>query len=93
MTLIEITSANGTKRCDAKCYNALRPHCDCCCGGINHAVGLKQAQSNTVKAAQSLAHQFANDDTLTDWKIHRPPRTKFATTQLSLLDTAPLDGT
>ncbi len=34
-------------RCDAKCYNAREPDCDCICGGMNHGVGLQQAQENT----------------------------------------------
>jgi hypothetical protein len=36
-----------TGRCDAKCYNADGPHCDCICGGMNHGVGKAKAMKNT----------------------------------------------
>jgi len=35
-------------RCDAKCYEAEHPECDCCCGGVNHGVGFRQAAKNTL---------------------------------------------
>lgn len=34
-------------RCDAKCYEAEHPQCNCICGGRNHGVGLKRAIENT----------------------------------------------
>lgn len=34
-------------RCDAHCYNATDPSCDCICGGKNHGVGQKAAEQNT----------------------------------------------
>lgn len=47
-TLISVHNSNGcVGRCDAKCYNALRPECDCICGGLNHGVGLYEAIENT----------------------------------------------
>jgi hypothetical protein len=34
-------------QCDARCYNAKRPRCECICGGDNHGVGFEQAVDNT----------------------------------------------
>lgn len=43
-TLIhEISSGGRQRRCDANCYNAKTPKCDCVCGGANHGKGLVQA--------------------------------------------------
>lgn len=42
-TLITETTARGTRRCDARCYNAKGPDCRCCCGGRHHGQGLRRA--------------------------------------------------
>ncbi len=49
MTLLEQRSGDGTLvgRCDARCYNADGPDCDCICGGRNHGAGLEQALEET----------------------------------------------
>ncbi len=48
MTLISYHSSGGDEgRCDAKCYNAKHPQCDCICGGRNHGAGQQQAEANT----------------------------------------------
>lgn len=58
-TLISVGSSDGTEgRCDARCYNADHPQCDCVCGGRNHGVGLKQAQENTSEMANSLIKKY-----------------------------------
>lgn len=31
------------RRCDATCYNAKHPDCDCICGGLCHGKGLEDA--------------------------------------------------
>lgn len=47
-TLISIYNAQGlVGRCDARCYDAREPECDCVCGGQNHGRGFRQAQENT----------------------------------------------
>lgn len=46
-TLMTVGNSEGERRCDAKCYNATGGACDCCCGGLNHGVGLKAATANT----------------------------------------------
>lgn len=52
-TLIAVYTSSGcVGRCDAKCYEATTPHCECICGGINHGAGRNQAITNTVELAQ-----------------------------------------
>ncbi len=48
-TLIAVYGKDGKcqGRCDAKCYKAKQPSCDCICGGRNHGCGKKQAIENT----------------------------------------------
>lgn len=59
MTLIQV----GTRRrCDARCYDARHPKCDCVCGGANHGVGLDKAVHNTRVMAQAMVEK-ATDDT------------------------------
>jgi hypothetical protein len=51
MTTLMILVANSdgvVGRCDAKCYSATGPECDCICGGQNHGVGLQRALANTA---------------------------------------------
>lgn len=51
-TLIAAYNSDGCiGRCDAKCYNATAPECNCICGGRNHGAGLKQAMENTCELA------------------------------------------
>jgi hypothetical protein len=46
-TLISSGSSGKARRvCNAKCYNAIGPDCDCMCGGVNHGVGYMQARDN-----------------------------------------------
>jgi hypothetical protein len=53
-TLISYQPSGGDQgRCDAKCYNAAEPECDCICGGRNHGAGEQQAIDNTRELAQS----------------------------------------
>ncbi len=49
-TLIYVGNSEGcVGRCDAKCYNATAPDCDCICGGKNHGVGRQVAQDNVER--------------------------------------------
>jgi hypothetical protein len=45
-------------RCDARCYNAINPGCDCICNGKNHGGGLKQAIENTAKEAEQWIERY-----------------------------------
>lgn len=62
------TSSGCIGRCDAKCYEAVTPHCECICGGLNHGVGRKQAESNT----RELAEQW-----MKRWKDEHPDTHRF----------------
>ena len=63
-TLISWSSSSGAEgRCDAKCYNAASPDCDCICGGCNHGKGLSKALENTRQLAeQMIAHYRQTHD-------------------------------
>jgi hypothetical protein len=57
-TLISYQSSGGDQgRCDAKCYDAQEPDCDCICSGRNHGAGKQQAIENTRELAQSWIDQ------------------------------------
>lgn len=52
MTLIAVYNSDGCiGRCDARCYAAKDPECDCVCGGSNHGKGESQAVANTAAHA------------------------------------------
>lgn len=48
-TLIEARKGDGTLigRCDASCYDATGPDCQCICGGRNHGKGFQKAVEQT----------------------------------------------
>jgi hypothetical protein len=48
-----------TGRCDAKCYNAEGPECDCICGGMNHGAGLQKAIENTQRYTELWIEEYA----------------------------------
>jgi hypothetical protein len=51
-TLLAVYNSEGlVGRCDAKCYEAIHPECECICGGHNHGKGKEQAVLNTAKLA------------------------------------------
>ena len=53
-TLIAVYNSEGcVGRCDARCYEAAEPDCDCICGGRNHGAGKEQAIDNTRELAES----------------------------------------
>lgn len=59
-----IYASNGDQcigKCDANCYNAMHPGCDCICGGRNHGVGLKQAITNTQEYAEEWIEKYAKE--------------------------------
>jgi len=61
-TLIAFYNSEGcVGRCDAKCYNAKTPSCDCICAGINHGVGYHDAQANTLLLALEWARRYNED--------------------------------
>lgn len=47
MVVIQVENSAGViGRCDERCYDGIARKCRCCCGGVNHGVGLKKAVSN-----------------------------------------------
>jgi len=60
MVLIEVRNSEGlVGRCDARCYNAKEPHCECICGGRNHGAGLQRAIENTREQAEQWIGAYA----------------------------------
>lgn len=60
MTLIAVYNSEGcVGRCDARCYEATTPDCECICGGANHGAGLRMAQENTRRMAETWIEQYA----------------------------------
>jgi hypothetical protein len=61
-TLIAVYNSEGcVGRCDAKCYNATSPQCDCICGGKNHGAGLAQARQNTQSMAEAWLDKYIKE--------------------------------
>ncbi len=69
MTLIAVYTSEGcVGRCDAKCYNAKLPECECVCGGRNHGVGLQKALDNTRELAEQMIEEYAKRLGLKEWQ-------------------------
>jgi hypothetical protein len=52
-TLIAVYTSDGlVGLCDAKCYEATQPTCECSCGGRNHGAGIQMAIDHTRHMAQ-----------------------------------------
>lgn len=59
MTLIAAYNSDGCiGRCDAKCYEATGPECDCICGGMNHGAGHTKAMDNTREYAEAWMQKY-----------------------------------
>jgi hypothetical protein len=59
-TLIAVYNSEGCQgRCDAKCYAAREPECECICGGRNHGADPDQAVCNTRELAQGWSSKPA----------------------------------
>lgn len=66
MTLIAVYNSEGCQgRCDARCYEASTPDCDCICGGRNHGAGLQRAQGNTHELAEEWLKEYERRTGLT----------------------------
>ena len=62
-TLISVSNTSGeARRCDAKCYGATGPICDCVCGGMNHGAGIRVAFDNTRDLATNQIRDIAGAD-------------------------------
>lgn len=59
-TLIAVYNSDGcVGRCDAKCYLASEPDCECICGGVNHGAGLQRARNQTAELARDWVKEYA----------------------------------
>ena len=68
-TLIAMYGSDECKgRCDAHCYEAKEPECDCVCGGRNHGKGLDQAIANTRQLAETMMKEYAASHNLKEWR-------------------------
>jgi hypothetical protein len=69
MTLIAVYISEGCiGRCDAKCYAATEPECECICGGANHGAGLAVAIDNTRRYAETMHEKYAGAHDLTEYR-------------------------
>lgn len=48
-------------KCDATCYDAEGPDCDCICRGMNHGKGKKAAQDNTSKYVDEWMKKYREE--------------------------------
>ena len=53
-TLLSAPTPRGTRRCDARCYEAKGPDCNCCCEGRFHGMGFARALELYLERAEEL---------------------------------------
>lgn len=75
-TLITVGNSDGERRCDARCYDATEPECDCVCGGINHGKGFNVASQNTHELAKKIKEDYEETHPGTEVKIERVIQTR-----------------
>lgn len=82
MTLIAVYNSDGcVGRCDARCYLASDPDCDCICGGRNHGAGESKAVDNTRDLAESWIELYERKNKLGDntfWEVLNAARDQMA---------------
>lgn len=44
--------------CNEECYSAKNLECHCVCAGVNHGIGFKKAQSETVRNGRKMIGDF-----------------------------------
>jgi len=71
-TLIAVYNSSGcVGRCDAKCYEAKEPDCDCICHGRNHGAGQNKAIENTRELAGAWIEAYSHEHDLggATWEV------------------------
>jgi hypothetical protein len=72
-TLIAVYNSSGcVGRCDARCYEAHEPECDCICHGRNHGAGIEQAVENTRELADAWMQAYTQERNLSacaTWEV------------------------
>lgn len=87
-TLIAVYNSSGcVGRCDAKCYDAQSPDCDCICNGRNHGVGRERAIEQTREQVEEWLEEYAKSKGLTHYKAKL---NRELVDQFSLFDTSTL---
>ena len=65
-TLISWGTGGGRRgQCDARCHNAKRPKCKCCCGGHYHGAARDGTLSQKVEAFQDTLLKRPESDGVT----------------------------
>lgn len=71
-TLIAAYNSEGCiGRCDAKCYNATSPECDCICGGMNHGAGRQKAIANTTEMVETWIERYRQTHEVDHFEISK----------------------
>jgi hypothetical protein len=87
--LIAIYTSDGCiGRCDAKCYEATTPDCECICGGVNHGAGKSQAVANTQALAETWIEDYARAHHLGEYDAVVPARRPIQTALPGLMEAA-----
>jgi hypothetical protein len=69
-TLIAAYNSSGCiGRCDAKCYNATHPDCNCICGGMNHGAGAQRAIENTNAMWEDWISEYEKSHDVERFKV------------------------
>jgi predicted RNase H-like HicB family nuclease len=69
-TLLAVYTSDGlVGRCDAKCYEAVQPDCDCICGGYNHGKGRETAIENTRQQVQTWIEHYTRSRNLIHFSV------------------------
>ncbi len=63
-TLLSVGNSEGSRRCDAKCYQATGPDCCCICGGANHGKGYAGAIAENER-------RFGSEELRAELKVYR----------------------
>jgi hypothetical protein len=79
VTLISYGNSEGTRRCDARCYDAGEgTACECICGGKNHAAGKKKAVEQTRELADQWLEEYCQQEGISkedlEFKLHHSVR-------------------
>lgn len=70
VTLLAVYNSEGcVGRCDARCYNASGPDCDCICGGMNHGKGQQKAMDQTREMFEGWLEDYQKKQPFTEVEV------------------------
>jgi hypothetical protein len=67
------STSRRRRRCNAKCYNARGPDCNCLCLGVNHGVGEQQTRANTREMGHTWTQRATRPHSRRRNKFRTPP--------------------